>query len=60
MAITTTARRRVHLVRDGVRTRAIRNATESLRSFAEIEPDPAGQRALRQAADALTQVHLAR
>jgi hypothetical protein len=64
MAITTTARRRVRLVctqigddwLQGIR-RGYRGAVSSLRDFAELETDPAGQRALRKAADVLEEVH---
>ena len=60
MAITTTARRRVLWVRhqnQSARLHGIRSAVGALQSFAEVEPDPAGQRALRQAAEALELLH---
>jgi hypothetical protein len=60
MAITTSARRRVYWVREqtqDARLQGIRSAVYSLRSFVEVEPDPAGKKALLQAADALELIH---
>jgi len=60
MAITASARRIVREVvadpREDYR-RGIRDTIESLRDFAGIERDPAGQRALLKAAATLEQVH---
>ena len=60
MAITASARRIAREVvtdRRGDYRRGLLSAVESLRGFVEIEPDPAGRRALTKAAQALEEVH---
>lgn len=60
MAITTTARRRVLWVRhqnQSARLQGIRSAVYSLRSFVEVEADPAGKQALLKAAEVLEELH---